>query len=86
MTGGTHVAQESLADALDRLGIKPMPTVEELKLMTEEERQRAVAASSLSAEQVEQLPEWYRDKLRRRAEETIARREAEQSATHRRVS
>lgn len=80
------MAQESLADALDRLGIKPMPTVDELKLMTEEERQAAVATSSLSAEQVEQLPEWYRDKLRRRAEETIARREAEQSVTHRRVS
>jgi hypothetical protein len=54
--------------------------------MTEEERQAAVAKSSLSAVQVEQLPEWYRDKLRRRAEETIARREAEQSATHRWVS
>lgn len=80
------MAQESLAEAFARLGIKPMPSVDELKLMTEEERHAAVAASSVSAAQYEQLPEWYRDELRCRAEATIARREAEQTALRRRVS
>jgi low affinity Fe/Cu permease len=63
-----------------------MPTIDELKLMTEEERHAAIAASSLTAEQYEQLPQWYRDKARRRAEETIARREAEQAEPARHVS
>jgi hypothetical protein len=58
-----------------------MPTIEDLKHMSEEERREAVAASMVSAEQYEQLPQWYRDKVRRRAEETIARRDAEQAAS-----
>jgi Fe-S cluster assembly scaffold protein SufB len=80
------VAHESLADAFDRLGIRPMPSIEDLKAMTEDERRAAVAASSVSAAQFDQLPEWYREKLRRNAEETIARRDAEQSVAHRQVS
>jgi hypothetical protein len=85
-TEGTDMAHEPLADAFDRLGIKPMPSIDELKLMTDGERQAALAASSVSGEQFDQLPEWYRDKLRRQAEKTIARRDAEQAATRRRVS
>jgi hypothetical protein len=77
------MAEESLAEAFDRLGIRPLPSVEELKAMTEEERQAAFAASRVSAEQYEQLPAWYRDKMRRQAEETIARRDAEQAAARR---
>ena len=67
---------ESLADAFTRLGVKPMPSIDELKLTTEEERHEAVAASSLSADQMAQLPAWYRARLRRRAQATIARRAA----------
>jgi hypothetical protein len=37
----------------------------------------------VSADQYEQLPAWYREKLRRRAEDTIARRDAEQAAGRR---
>jgi hypothetical protein len=77
------VAEESLAEAFDRLGILPLPSAEELKAMTEAERRAALAASSVSAEQYERLPVWYRDKLRRLAEETIARRAAEQAAARR---
>ena len=43
----------------------------------------AAFSSNVSAEQYEQLPAWYREKLRRRAEETIARRDAEQAAARR---
>ena len=78
------MAGEPIADAFDRLGIQSLPSVEDLKTMTEAQRRAALAASSLSAEQYEQLPAWYRDKLRRHAEETIARRDADQAA--RRVS
>jgi hypothetical protein len=67
------MAEESLAEAWERLGIRPLPSVDELKGMREEERQAEFAASYVSAEQYEQLPAWYRDKLRRKAEETIAR-------------
>jgi hypothetical protein len=80
------MAHESLADAFARLGVQPMPSIDELKLMTDAERRAALAASSVSGEQFDQLPEWYRDKLRRQAEETIARRDAEQAATRGRVS
>jgi hypothetical protein len=79
------VAEESLTEAFDRLGIGPLPSVDELRAMSEDERRAALAASSVSAEQYEQLPVWYREKLRRRAEEAIARRDAEQ-ASARRVS
>ena len=72
---------QSLADAFARLGVKPMPSIAELKAMTEVERHDAVAASSLSADQVAQLPAWYRERLRRRAQATIARREAETNST-----
>lgn len=78
------MAEESLAEAFDRLGIGPLPSVDELRVMSEGERRAALAASSVSAEQYEQLPAWYRERLRRRAEETLARRDAEQVA--RRVS
>jgi hypothetical protein len=67
------MAEESLAEAFDRIGLRPLPSVEALKAMTEAERRAAQAASSVSAEQYEQLPAWYRDELPRRAEETIAR-------------
>lgn len=77
------MADESLADAFDRLGIKPLPSIDDLKAMTDAERRAAVAASSVSADQYDHLPEWYRDNLRRRAEETIARRDAEQAAARR---
>ena len=77
------MAEESLGEAFDRLGVRPLPSVEELKGMTPEQRQAAFAASSVSAEQYEQLPAWYRNKLRRHAEETIARRDAEQAAARR---
>ena len=72
---------QSLADAFARLGGKPLPSIDELKLMTEEGRHEAVAASSLSADQMAQLPAWYRERLRRRAQATIARREAETNST-----
>lgn len=55
------MAEGSLAEAFDRLGVRPLPSVEELKGMTPEERQAAFMASSVSAEQYEQLPAWYRD-------------------------
>ena len=74
------MAEESLAEAFDRLGIGPLPSVDELRAMSEAERRAALAASSVSAEQYEQLPAWYRERLRRRAEETLARRDAEQVA------
>lgn len=77
------MAEESLAEAFARLGIRPLPSVEELKGMSPEERKAAFAASSVSADQYEQLPDWYRDKLRRRAEESIARRDAEQTSARR---
>jgi hypothetical protein len=77
------VAEESLAEAFDRLGIRPLPAVEELQAMSEGERLSVLAASNVSADQYEQLPSWYRDKLRHRAEDTIARRHDEQAATHR---
>jgi hypothetical protein len=77
------MAEESLAEAFERIGIRPLPSVEALKAMTEAERRAALTASHVSAEQYEQLPAWYRDKLRRRAEDTIARRDAEQAATRR---
>ena len=77
------MAEESLAEAFDRLGIRPLPSVEDLKAMTEDERRAALITSSVSAEQYEQLPAWYREKLRRRAEDTIARRDAEQAAGRR---
>ena len=77
------MAEESLAEAFDRLGVRPMPSVEELQGMSETERRAALAVSTVSAEQYEQLPAWYREKLRRRAEETIARRDAEQAASRR---
>jgi len=78
------MAEESLAQAFARLGVRPLPSVEELQAMSEMERAAALAASSVSADQYEQLPAWYREKLRRRAEDTIARRDAEQAG--RRVS
>ena len=77
------MAEESLADAFVRLGVRSLPSVEELKGMTEDQRRAAFSASTVSAEQYEQLPDWYRDKLRRHAEETIARRDAEQAAARR---
>lgn len=80
---GVTMADETLAGAFDRLGIRPLPSVEDLKAMTESERRAAVATSSTSAEQYEQLPAWYRDKLRRHAETTVARRDAEQAAARR---
>lgn len=86
MTSGERrpgMAEESLVEAFDRLGIGPLPSVDELRAMGEDERRAALAASSVSGEQYEQLPGWYRDKLRRRAEESIARRDAEQAAARR---
>ncbi|MGZ4602867.1 MAG: hypothetical protein ACXV0U_04620 [Kineosporiaceae bacterium] len=77
------MAREPLADAFDGLGIDPLPSVEDLKTMTEAQRLAALAASSVTAEQYEQLPAWYRDKLRRHAEETIARPDPEQAAARR---
>jgi hypothetical protein len=77
------VAEESLAEAFDRLGVQPLPTVEELQAMSEAERLSVLAASSVSVDQYEQLPSWYRDKLQRRAEDTIARRHDEQAAPRR---
>ncbi len=77
------MAEESLAEVFERIGIRPLPPVEALKAMTEAERRAALTASHVSAEQYEQLPAWYRDQLRRRAEDTIARRDAEQAATRR---
>ncbi len=74
---------ESLAEAFDRLGIQRLPSIEDLKAMTDAERRAALAASSVSAEQYEQLPAWYRDKLRRHAEAVIARRDAEQAGARR---
>jgi hypothetical protein len=76
----TERRARDLAQAFDRLGIEPMPSIEDLKGMTEPERQAAVAASSVSADQYEELPGWYRTQLRERAEQTIARREASQEA------
>ena len=67
------MAEESLAQAFERIGIRPLPPVEALKAMTEDERLAALTGSHVSAGQYEQLPAWYRDKLRRRAEDTMAR-------------
>ena len=77
---GARMAEESLAEAFARLGIRPLPLVDELKAMSEGERQAAFDASRVSAEQYEHLPAWYRDRMRRQAEDTIARRDAEQAA------
>lgn len=80
---GPGMAEESLVEAFDRLGIGPLPSVDEMRAMGEDERRAALAESSVSGEQFEQLPGWYREKLRRRAEEGIARRGAEQAAARR---
>ena len=72
---------ESLADAFRRIGLRPAPTLEELERMTPEERTRAFKASSITTqEQFDQLPQWFRDRVRHRGEELVARREAEQTA------
>ena len=77
------MAEESLAEAFERLGVRPLPSLEELQGMSEDERSAALAASTVSGDQYEQLPAWYREKLRRRAEDTIDRRDAEQAAGRR---
>lgn len=77
------MGEESLAEAFERLEVRPLPSVEDLQAMTEDERRAAHAASMVSSEQYEQLPAWYREKLQHRAAETIARRDAEQAATRR---
>jgi hypothetical protein len=78
------VEQESLADAFRRIGLRPGPTLEELEQMTPEQRTRAFEASSITTqEQFDQLPQWFRDRLRRRGEDLVARREAEQTAQSR---
>lgn len=80
---GSRMTDESLAEAFVRLGLRPLPPVEELAAMSDEERRAAIVASSVSAEQYEQLPDWYREKMRQRPEATIARRHAEQAAARR---
>jgi hypothetical protein len=65
--------QETLGEAFVRVGALPLPEVERLREMTPAQRNEAVRAATLTAEQYEQLPAWYRDKARARAEATVAR-------------
>ena len=77
------MAEESLVEAFERLGVRSLPPIEDLEGMTEADRREALAASTVTSEQFEQLPAWYRDKLRRRGEETLARRDADRAAARR---
>jgi hypothetical protein len=65
--------QETLGEAFVRVGASPLPGVERLREMSPAQRNEAVRAATLTAEQYEQLPAWYRDKARARAEATVAR-------------
>ena len=68
-------AAESLPDAFARLGLQQGPTLDELRQLTPEQRAEAFAASSVRTQaQFDELPAWFRERLRSRAEARIGRR------------